>query len=1323
DGIDDESAINSLSGTIRSDASNLLISFNTSDAFDGTIDEVRILSVARTDADILTEYNNQSNPSTFLAFGTEEAGAACPETCYSNPCNLYIDCISLAESCVEGLYCCSGTCDTDTEDPSIPQNLSSSPSTTRIYLTWDASTDNVGVAGYKIYRDSIEIDDIPSSGQPTESYLDGGLTPDTTYGYNVSAYDAADNESAQSDLEIVTTLTEGADTTPPDRDNSSPTGILSSGTTQTTLSLTTDENSTCKYDTSSGVSYDSMSNTFSTTGTMNHSETITGLIDGGSYTYYVRCEDESNNQNPDDYPISFSVALQGNVINAATCEQVDVQAAIDSANNGDTVMVPAGTCTWTTEVIVTKPLSIIGSGSDINGTKLIASGTMSYGFFYVNGFTSTELMRISGFYFDMIDWTPQYAIRILTNIEIDNLRIDHNIFNQSGIAQIWVGGSKGVIDNNYFYNSNKSISFTAGSMAQANASWDSMDAGTADALFIEDNHFIDDANYSAAYGNEKIGTYNGGKLVIRYNTFNSEDYPLATTFSAIMTHGSAAGGVSGGYWQIGTGARRGQSVVEIYENIMYGKRIDCLASVRGSSNLIYNNTHTDSYGGNALITLDEEEHWQDNNWDPWREVWPAEDQVHNTFIWGNTIDGLVQDSSDIIVYHTNDSCVSSDNPYNCCTGLDIGTCNFIVENRDYFLHEPQDSGGREIFTGENGASGSYPTDGITYPTLGTMIFEPDGPNAYYGYTPYTYPHPLRNEASPVSDCATLGGTCCISGDTCEGGTYTNSSDCGNLCCTGGTCETPQPDTEDPTIPQNLSATVLSPTQIDLLWDASTDNVGVTGYRIYRDTIEIDTTVNTIYSDTGLTPSTTYTYTVSAYDAASNESDQSRPDQVTTPSSDTIPPTGSIIIDSDNEYTTSQDVILTLSAADPSGVTQMVISDTNTFNVSLAEAYLTSKLWTLPIGDGVKNVYAWFKDTVGNWNTTSYSDSIELDTVGPTITNIIQGAPTTDSITITWDTAVEQSTSRIEYGLNTSYGLIEEDLTLTNSHSITLTNLSAGTIYQYKIVSTDEAGNPDESVNRTFTTSPLPDNIAPAAISPFESPNQTQTSVVINWIAPGDDGDTGTAAEYDLRISEASILDTSTPAQKQAWWDQATPVPGLESPLIAGSFQEYEITGLEPATIYYIAIKTRDEMNNWSNISDIAEAITQGELLALLDADPNSGTIPLTSSINVDVSGPITGSINYTFYCNRNDDGTDITEPYDHKLDNTDLESYSYNCTYSTAGTYHPKVIVERGIKITTNGDTIIASNPSTPEDPVTPPVVSGGGGGGGSYTDSIPPQQ
>jgi len=93
--------------------------------------------------------------------------------------------------------------------------------------------------------------------------------------------------------------------------------------------------------------------------------------------------------------------------------------------------------------------------------------------------------------------------------------------------------------------------------------------------------------------------------------------------------------------------------------------------------------------------------------------------------------------------------------------------------------------------------------------------------------------------------------------------------------------TPVSDTQAPTTPTNLSATAISSSQINLSWTASTDNVGVTGYRIYRGGTQIGTAATNSYSNTGLSPSTSYSYTVAAYDAAGNVSGQSASASATT----------------------------------------------------------------------------------------------------------------------------------------------------------------------------------------------------------------------------------------------------------------------------------------------------------------------------------------------------------------------------------------------------------------------------------------------------------
>lgn len=90
-----------------------------------------------------------------------------------------------------------------------------------------------------------------------------------------------------------------------------------------------------------------------------------------------------------------------------------------------------------------------------------------------------------------------------------------------------------------------------------------------------------------------------------------------------------------------------------------------------------------------------------------------------------------------------------------------------------------------------------------------------------------------------------------------------------------------PDFIPPSVPYNVQAEGISPTNISITWLPSADNVGVTGYRIYRNGELIGTSGSTNYVDARLAPLTTYSYTVSAYDAFDNHSALSSPRAVAT----------------------------------------------------------------------------------------------------------------------------------------------------------------------------------------------------------------------------------------------------------------------------------------------------------------------------------------------------------------------------------------------------------------------------------------------------------
>ena len=84
------------------------------------------------------------------------------------------------------------------------------------------------------------------------------------------------------------------------------------------------------------------------------------------------------------------------------------------------------------------------------------------------------------------------------------------------------------------------------------------------------------------------------------------------------------------------------------------------------------------------------------------------------------------------------------------------------------------------------------------------------------------------------------------------------------------------DTQAPSAPGAPTLVSKTDRSASIQWPAATDNIGVTGYIIFRDGQQVGTSATTSYSDSGLSPSTTYSYTVKATDAALNLSDASAP---------------------------------------------------------------------------------------------------------------------------------------------------------------------------------------------------------------------------------------------------------------------------------------------------------------------------------------------------------------------------------------------------------------------------------------------------------------
>lgn len=200
----------------------------------------------------------------------------------------------------------------DTQPPAAPTNLASSNITaTSFTLSWTASTDNVGVAGYDVYQNGVKIN--PSNITGT-SYNVSGLTGGTTYSYFVKAKDAAGNQSVASTALDVTTS--APDTEPP----ATPTNLVATILALTSFKLnwtgSTDNVGVTGYDVYQDGVKINPSNITTT------SYNVTGLLPATLYNYTIKAIDAAGNQSSFSNSLDVTTLIPGDASETFTIRTI-----------------------------------------------------------------------------------------------------------------------------------------------------------------------------------------------------------------------------------------------------------------------------------------------------------------------------------------------------------------------------------------------------------------------------------------------------------------------------------------------------------------------------------------------------------------------------------------------------------------------------------------------------------------------------------------------------------------------------------------------------------------------------------------------------------------------------------------------------------------------------------------------------------------------------------------------------------------------------------------------------------------------------------------
>jgi chitodextrinase len=736
----------------------------------------------------------------------------------------------------------------DTQPPSAPQNLAASGATqTSISVSWSASTDDIGVTGYDVYRNGIKVDSTSAT-----SYTFGGLSCGTSYALAVEAHDAAGKRSAASAITAST-----AACPPPSCPTGEYTAQYFGNMTLSGAPVLQRCEAAINHDWGSGSPGASVPpDRFSTRWTREASFTagtyqFTATADDGIRIWVdgTSLIDSWKDQAPTTYQATRILTAGEHVVKVEYYENGGGAVArvswqpVQLPLPGGNVVQPGQS--WDAACDAAQPGAVLEAAPGNHGSQAVTCAKAAPGVtfraqsgatmhqFTVRSSTNLTFRDIDSNRFSIDDANQNISIiggdvgptlssnatgqqqpsvgatsTPSQNVRIEGVRFhDHDQADGRHTECLQIGGVSGLtISRSTFRDCAGTASLMVGRYAEAVPSRD---------VVIENNFFYgNDGASSEPLGNLQYARSEPG-LIIRYNTFvGSSGYSVFAFFDhrpALTPSARIYGNVSNspGHSQP-DGYGPCDKLAVYHHNVWRGA--SCSPTDLNADPKLVSLTDLHVQAGSPAI----------DRGDP--ADYPAVDIDGDVRPAGGAPDAGADETTAVPAPPPGDA-----TPPTQPTGLTVQTRTATSLSLTWAA------------SSDNVAVAGY---GVYL--NGTRVQTPSQPGA------------------------TVTGLTCGSAYTVQVDAYDaagNRSTRAELPATTSAC----PDTQPPSVPANLQATSRTATSIVLAWSPSSDSVGVVGYDVYRGGAKVDSTSATTYTFGGLSCGTSYTLAVEARDAAGNRS--------------------------------------------------------------------------------------------------------------------------------------------------------------------------------------------------------------------------------------------------------------------------------------------------------------------------------------------------------------------------------------------------------------------------------------------------------------------